>query len=73
MVPESKDSTTVGVALCASVDGGKYSNLLEAEKVYVRKRSVNPVQGNVKIYDNLYVKWRKVNDKILEISKLLDN
>lgn len=73
MVPESKDSTTVGVGLCASVGGGKYSNLLEAEKVCVKTRSVNPVQENVKIYDSLYVRWRKVYDKILEISKLLDN
>jgi len=73
IVPESKDSTAVGVALCASVGGEKYSSLLEAVKTCVRVRTVNPVQEEAKLYDNLYVKWRKVYDKILEISKMLNS
>ncbi len=72
-VPIVNDSTTVGVSLCALVGGDRYSNLLEAVKACVKTKSVDPIQKNVKIYDKGYSKWRKVYDKIQEISSLIDS
>lgn len=65
-VPEVLEATCLGAALCALVGAGAYSDLAEAATATVTTASeYEPNQGNKQAYDDLYPRWRALNDHMI--------
>ena len=68
-VPEVKEATALGAALCAGVAAGVYDNMEDAVRRTVRwDASYEPVTENRKVYDDLYDKWRAMYGAQLKLA-----
>lgn len=66
-VPDVLEATCLGAALCALVGAGTYSDLAEASSSTVgTDREYEPNPENAAAYDDLYPRWRALNDHMLE-------
>jgi autoinducer 2 (AI-2) kinase len=69
-VPEVKESTALGAALCAGVGIGLYRDLADVSGSMVRiERTVVPDVAAHEIYDERYAAWRALYPRILELSE----
>ncbi len=65
-VPNVLEATCLGAALCALVGAGEYSYLSEAADAMVDTASeYEPDQSNTEAYDELYPRWRSLNDHMI--------
>lgn len=65
-IPDVFEGTCLGAAMCALVAIGEYSSLSEAAKATVRMaKIVEPDPQAVAAYNELYPKWRELNDHML--------
>lgn len=65
-VPEVLEATCLGAALCALVGVGAYSDLAEAVDATVHTANeFEPIQQNKEAYDDLYPRWRALNDHMI--------
>jgi autoinducer 2 (AI-2) kinase len=66
-IPDVLEATCLGAALCALVGVGSYSDLGEAVSATVHTaREVEPDASAKEAYDELYPRWRALNDHMLE-------
>jgi autoinducer 2 (AI-2) kinase len=66
-IPDVSEGTCLGAALCAFVGVGTYDSLTSAAKATVRTaRELEPDPAAVDAYNELYPKWRALNDHMLE-------
>ena len=66
-IPNVLEATCLGAALCALVGVGAYADLGEAVKATVHTaRVIEPEAGAREAYDELYPRWRALNDHMLE-------
>ena len=64
--PNVLEATCLGAALCALVGVGAYQNLSEAAEATVHTaRVIEPDAGARDAYDELYPRWRALNDHML--------
>lgn len=69
-VPDVLEATCLGAALCALVGAGVYSNLADAAGATVGvNREYEPNQQNKEAYDDLYPRWRALNDHMIEAAE----
>ncbi len=60
-VPVVKESTALGAAMCAGIGVGLYRDLPSAAAKIVKwDKEFQPIVENIKTYDDLYPRWRKV-------------
>jgi len=72
-VPEIKDATPFGAALCAGVGAGVYSDIKEATEATVRwETKAEPDKGNHNRYNELYKKWLRISDKLKDLIEMQD-
>jgi autoinducer 2 (AI-2) kinase len=68
-IPEVKEATSLGSAMCACVALGWYDDVNTAGRRFVKwEREVVPNDENVKAYDECYERWRKVYPYLLSIA-----
>lgn len=66
-VPDVLEATCLGAALCALVGAGVYADLAEAVDATVHTASeFAPNQKDKEAYDDLYPRWRALNDHMIE-------
>ena len=66
-VPNVLEATCLGAALCALVGAGEYPDLTEAAGAMVGTASeYEPNAQNTEAYDELYPRWRALNDHMIE-------
>ncbi len=69
-VPDILEATCLGAALCALVGAGAYSDLAEASASTVGPdREYEPNRQHEEAYDDLYPRWRALNDHMLEAAE----
>ena len=69
-IPEVKESTALGVAIYAGVGVGLYDDARDtAERITRFERTVEPRAEAVAAYDELYVRWRELYRRSLELSE----
>jgi len=69
LVPEVKESTALGAAICAGVGAGVYKDIEQACSALVRmEASYMPLDANRDIYDALYHKWREMYQAQLKLA-----
>ncbi len=69
-VPEVKESTALGAALCAGVGAGLYRDLAESARSMVRiERTFEPEAKARRAYDERYAAWRTLYPEILALSE----
>ncbi len=68
-IPEVKEATSLGSAMCVSAALGWYGDVIEAAGRFVKwEREVLPKKDNIKAYDECYESWRKVYPYLLSIA-----
>lgn len=66
-IPDVLEATCLGAALCALVGVGMYPDIREAVDATVHTaREVEPNASAKEAYDELYPRWRALNDHMLE-------
>jgi len=66
-VPDVPEATCLGAALCALVGAGTYADLVEAwGALNETELDFEPQHTAVEAYDELYPRWRELNDYMLE-------
>ncbi len=69
-VPDVLEATCLGAALCALVGAGVYYDLADAASATVgASREYKPNQQNKEAYDDLYPRWRALNDHMIEAAE----
>lgn len=69
-VPDVLEATCLGAALCALVGVGVYSDLADAASATVgASREYEPNQQNKEAYDDLYPRWRALNNHMIEAAE----
>lgn len=69
-VPDCLEATCRGAALCALVGGGSYATLQEAAAATSKTERVHePDAASVDAYEDLYPRWRALNDHMLEAAE----
>ncbi len=69
LIPQVKESTSLGAAICALRALGIYRSWDDAVKHVVRwERRIEPNQADRTVYDQLYEMWRRVYDYMLPIA-----
>lgn len=67
-VPEVRESSSLGAAMCAAVGAGLYCSLKEAASSMVRWAPVaEPDPEQVRLYRGLYRKWHKLYEQAREL------
>ncbi len=68
-VPKVKEATSLGVAVCAGVGTGIYSNITDAVKSLVQwEKAIQPDSNAHQQYSTLYEKWLKLHDTLFELT-----
>lgn len=66
-IPDTAEATCLGAAMCAWVGAGKFKDLKDAVNNIVKfTRYFEPIEENVEKYNELYPKWRALNDHMVE-------
>lgn len=69
-VPAIGEATGLGAALCALVGTGTFANLTEATEATAETGGeYEPDEGAKKDYEDLYPRWRALNDHLLEAAE----
>lgn len=68
-VPEVKEATALGTAICAGLGAGVYANIEDACARAVKTCEVfTPIRENTEVYNEMYGKWRKVYKSQLDLA-----
>jgi autoinducer 2 (AI-2) kinase len=63
-VPEVREASSLGAAICAAVGAGAYSSLQSAAKAMVHwEPTVEPIPANARAYRGLYRKWTRLYEQ----------
>jgi autoinducer 2 (AI-2) kinase len=68
-VPAVRESTALGAAVCAGVGAGLYDSLTDVARLVRFERTHEPEPAAARAYDELYTQWRRVYDRMLELSE----
>jgi autoinducer-2 kinase len=68
-IPQVKESSALGAAVCAGVGAGVYSSLADAADLVRFDRTVEPEPVAVEQYKGLYEQWHEVYGRMLDISE----
>ena len=69
-VPDVLEATCLGAALCALVGAGTYADLAEASgSTAGTDRKYEPNREDAEAYDDLYPRWRNLNNHMLEAAE----
>lgn len=67
-VPEVKESTALGAAICAGVGAGVFPDTAHAPVLASVERTATPDPERVAVYDELYRRWTTVYDHSLQLA-----
>ncbi len=68
-IPQVKESTALGAAVCAGVGAGVYESLADAARLVRFERTLEPDPAASAAYETLYEQWREVYDRVLQLSE----
>jgi len=68
-VPQVKEATALGVAMCAGVGAGIYKNISEAASSLVHWETVQEPDKSVHpVYQDLFWRWRRLHDIVFQLT-----